>query len=373
MFCTNCGQQMPDGSAFCTYCGATLAPAGGQQVWSGQTGQPAQPATPQYQSQPGAYAQPAQGQGAPYGQGAAQPEQTFYGQQQADYYGQQAQGMPYGGASSQGAYGAQGQAPYGQAPYGQQAAQPKPNPFATATSRFPLPQNLGLSEQEFIVDKRTLVVVLASALLLVLMFQSWVGLPLIDELITTLVSSTGLDDYAAYGLDGEALLTTFLTSSFSVPEAFGLAGRFAELSDFCSYMATQYSSYSSYSDTYVQMATQFKSAASSLAVAAWVLRVFVVLWAVSVVGVVAGLVYKLGKGSDSVLFYALVLTTLVALVCVVGLLVMNVFASANMSETLGELLDSTAVALSSSYVGPTVWSVASLVVAGGAAVYLYRA
>ena len=73
MFCNNCGAQLPDGSKFCTACGATLA----------------QDAAPQQPQQPGGY----------------QPQQGGYPQQPQGGYPQQPGGYPQQGPYQQPGYG----------------------------------------------------------------------------------------------------------------------------------------------------------------------------------------------------------------------------------------------------------------------------
>ena len=83
MFCTHCGNQIPEGAKFCTFCGAQLAAA-------------QQPEEPQSQPQPQPQQQPQQQQ--PYGQ-QQQPygqQQQPYGQQQQPYGQQPPYGQPYG-------------------------------------------------------------------------------------------------------------------------------------------------------------------------------------------------------------------------------------------------------------------------------------
>lgn len=62
MFCTKCGAQLPDGSVFCSSCGATLNAAAAPAAQPVAPAQPAAAAQPAYaQPAPQAYAQPAPG------------------------------------------------------------------------------------------------------------------------------------------------------------------------------------------------------------------------------------------------------------------------------------------------------------------------
>ena len=112
MICPKCGTNVPDNSAFCSFCGDRLAGMPGRQQYAQQ----------QYDQQP--YGQQQQyGQQQPYGQqqyGQQPYGQQPYGQQQ---YGQQPYGQtPYVQINNRSVAGDQpfGQTPYGQQPYGQQ-------------------------------------------------------------------------------------------------------------------------------------------------------------------------------------------------------------------------------------------------------------
>lgn len=117
MFCLNCGEQLPEGTKFCTKCGAPVA------------SQPA-PSAVDLNKEMQSVPQPSQPFGAstqPMGQPDVQPQQPFGAQQPQYGAGQQ----PYGGQPQYGApqqqYGAQqqfgGQQPAYAAPvYGQPVA-----------------------------------------------------------------------------------------------------------------------------------------------------------------------------------------------------------------------------------------------------------
>ena len=68
MFCSNCGNQVPDGQKFCSNCGANVAPAQPQQPQQPQQTyyqQPQQPQQPMYQQPTYQQPQQAYGQSAP--------------------------------------------------------------------------------------------------------------------------------------------------------------------------------------------------------------------------------------------------------------------------------------------------------------------
>ncbi len=71
MFCSNCGNQVPDGQAFCSNCGANVAQAQPQQPQQPMYQQPQQPQQPYYQQpqqptyQQPMYQQPQQAYGQP--------------------------------------------------------------------------------------------------------------------------------------------------------------------------------------------------------------------------------------------------------------------------------------------------------------------
>ncbi len=127
MICPKCGTNVPDNSAFCTYCGTQVSQMPGQQQYNQQPQYGQQPygqqqynQQPQYGQQP--YGQQQYNQQPQYGQ---QPygqqqynQQPQYGQQQP--YGQQYGQTPYVQINNQSSAGNQpfGQ-PYGQQPYGQ--------------------------------------------------------------------------------------------------------------------------------------------------------------------------------------------------------------------------------------------------------------
>lgn len=91
MFCTNCGNQIAEGSAFCPYCGTSLAQS--------QPQQPQAPVNPVAQTpQQGAYTAPEQG--------------AFPGQP----YAQQPTYQPYAGQAQYGAPVYDPNNPYGYAP-----------------------------------------------------------------------------------------------------------------------------------------------------------------------------------------------------------------------------------------------------------------
>ena len=93
MFCTNCGNQVADGSAFCPYCGTSFA-----QTQQQPQQQPQAPVTPVVQApQQGSY---------------TAPEQVAYPGQS---YGQQPTYQPYGGQPQYGTPGYDPNNPYGYA------------------------------------------------------------------------------------------------------------------------------------------------------------------------------------------------------------------------------------------------------------------
>lgn len=128
MFCLNCGEQLPEGTKFCTKCGAPVA------------SQPA-PSAVDLNKEMQSVPQPSQPFGAstqPMGQPDVQPQQPFGAQPQQPFGAQQPQygagQQPYGGQPQYGApqqqYGAQqqfgGQQPAYAAPvYGQPVAKKK--------------------------------------------------------------------------------------------------------------------------------------------------------------------------------------------------------------------------------------------------------
>ena len=299
MYCPNCGAQMPDGSSFCGACGYALSPVGGSQAWTGQTGQ-----QPGYTQQPG------------------QPGYT----QQPGYTPQQ------------------------------------PNPFqqvgAQVQSKFAMPNLSGFAEQEYLADKRSVVTIVATVVLIVLMFQTWVTVPVVENLVTADIDVT---DYTAYGIDIEAVFDLFFNTAYTLPESFSLASILLSLSTFFTTYAASVSS----SDA--TAALQLNSAATNLTQGAWVLRIIFVVWVLCLVGLVVGLILKLVKRSDSILFYSLLATAILSAVCVFGLMALNGVVSSNLTSLLATL----GTYYTGTYVSCTVWAVASLVVSGGTAVYLF--
>lgn len=330
MYCPHCGSQQPDNAVVCSACGRPL-------VARSQAGAPQQVAQQPW----GSSADPLGYTGTvavdpssfPVGGTAQQP--IYDGGPSA--YGEVPAPGGYGGASSPAGYGP------GQ---GYDAAY-------AAGAGAALQRAGG-------VGRRTTVSITGAVLVLLLMFQGWVSLPFVNKLIDWASSEASS---SAFGLGTAEIATLYTDIIKSSWRGIDLPGLSSGLSAAGQYISNLVSSASSYSSTNPS-SEGIQQAISAISVTSVVLMVIFVIWAVCVVLLLVGLILRLAKGKGGVLTVGLVATAVFALICVIGLLVINAHIDAGVASAIESASNSTVVSAYQAarpFIMPGVGAIGSLV------------
>ncbi|WP_239464503.1 hypothetical protein [Collinsella tanakaei] len=162
------------------------------------------------------------------------------------------------------------------------------------------------------------------------------------------------------GTDMFGVAKDAVSSGLSVPDLFGIG---SALHSFADYLDTLMTGAGLSGDSFVQI-QQVIGAASAVSV---ILTVVCVLWAVCFIGIVVGIILRAFKGNDLVLFFALVATGVLALICIVAAFLLNGMIEGAVSDLLGSGMANSSIASGFAamkpVLGPGIGSVLTLVAA----------
>ena len=202
--------------------------------------------------------------------------------------------------------------------------------------------------------RRTAAMLTGAVVTLIMMLQAWFDLPIISKVLDY-VPVSGMSGTDMFGVAKDAV-----SSGLSVPDLFGIG---SALHSFADYLDTLMTSAGLSGDSFVQI-QQVIGAASAVSV---ILTVVCVLWAVCFIGIVVGIILRAFKGNDLVLFFALVATGLLALICIVAAFLLNGMIEGAVSDLLGSGMANSSIASGFAamkpVLGPGIGSVLTLVAA----------
>lgn len=202
--------------------------------------------------------------------------------------------------------------------------------------------------------RRTAAMLTGAVVTIIMMLQAWFDLPIISKILGYLPVS-GASGTEMFGVAKDAV-----SSGLSVPDLFGIANA---LRAFADYLGTMMANAGLSGGSFAQI-QQVVGAASTVSI---ILTVVCVLWVVCFIGVVVGIVLRAFKGNDLVLFFALVATGMLALICVAAAFVLNGMIEGAVSDLLGSGMATSSVAAGFAamkpVLGPGIGSVLALVAA----------